>query len=1126
MAPRLKKKTSHGDHDDIISDSVSELSDSSSIVSSSRSSTFRFGGKFGKKKRSTDGASVGSLSRKSKATSRTGAGSKGKSAARPSAQLPPSRGGAARSKAVDLEKTGSVESGNTARTTKSSQVADKKRLVKDAKSRYNIGLVYLKTGDYAKAQDNLEHSLYCHIQLSGHDSKVYTNDTLVAIAGVREKLGDCYLANTANVDKFLALDHYEESRKLLKSIAPEDAPDNVTEMLERVEEKLKSPELRNTTRQAPASRQSNKYQMEGNRKAKTVLGVGAGAGAAAGVGAAAAVGATKPKTPSKQRLTAQGSHGKKNPNKVTANLQKVDVLGIGKGFQNFAEFVHDVGEEIADGIKDVFDDSSDDDASRKSYLSEESDWFDSAMAHLERDNHRTALNYLTSLQDKGSMKNSNFRVQMADSMMKVASGAMEAGKVSVATDAYEEALGVLKSDESAGEKSEREEKIKLASRGCIKGHKKLAVEMESVRDYGSAIQHRNRVYQLLDEDDRVVAACQQKIRIAYLHGSKDDYAKSAVELTDAIRRLFRGVKSPDMLPDDRRDVLILCYKSRTICYAKQKKWGEALQEYDDLLPLIAKKEGQGGNDYNTSLIHKSALLVTMGNHRLAASTINKYIQLSDLSTHMAGNLIVGAMDHVLALDTYAATQLKLDNVDTALNAFEGKLKFVKTLPNNDAMISDTMHKIGCLLATKNEQKKALPYLNEALIKKKFVYDGKHKSVLETTWAVAATNHTLGDNEKALKEYSVLLEKMKNVNEIPVDKIMVHNSAGQLFFEDGNVEKAIHSFREALKGAEISGDELLIAEIKLNLANALSARGEADKAMKLYTSLVQTKALKKTKIFFLTRFNKSLLLIKMGEVEEAKVILNKIVESRSSQAHDVKGSIYLALGNLAISEGNIDEALGHFEESLDLAEDDDLYAIGQAKKSIGMAYFASGKTDRAISVFEDVLEDLSSSGVEGKSVNLLQAEIWNCMSRVHKKQDDLPEAKHYSKLALQTYKTELGETNPITLRNVSNLQLLLLEEAEGLQKSEAKSVIDAAKYELEDTLDAFLTLNDPWTYRLDVASLQTNLAFVAIWQGKPKKARKLLRQIQEIELPPEHPLEHRVEVLEESVEKLEEKKRSK
>ncbi len=133
---------------------------------------------------------------------------------------------------------------------------------------------------------------------------------------------------------------------------------------------------------------------------------------------------------------------------------------------------------------------------------------------------------------------------------------------------------------------------------------------------------------------------------------------------------------------------------------------------------------------------------------------------------------------------------------------------------------------------------------------------------------------------------------------------------------------------------------------------------------------------------------------------------------------------------------------------------------------------------------------------------------------------IPIASHST--ALQTLKSVLGETHPTTLRNVSNLQLLLLEEAEVMDKSESKFIIDVAKYELEDTLEAFESLNDPTSHRLAIASLRTNLGVVAVWQGKPKKARKYLRQIKEVELPSDHVLLQRIAMLEESVVQLEKK----
>ena len=991
MAPRSHKaRGGHEDDSDAISElSHSEMDDASVRSGMSKSGAFvrkKFGGltkprKFGRQK-SGDSASVGSGSKVSK-KSRTGVPGASRTTASSGSRTtrtngaPPSPG-VVRARGGDAR---SVGSGGTSRS-KGSQT-DKQRLTKDAKSRFNIGLVYLKTGDYAKAQENLEHSLYCHIQLSGHNAKNYSNDTLVAIASVREKLGDCYVANTAIVDKCLALDHYEESRRLLKSMAPEDAPDIVKEMLERVEEQLKNPELcSGEQRRRPEFPPSiskyqmvGKYEMKGNAKAKATLGVGVAAGA--GVAAAAA---TPPDTKSKWP--------KRSTHLSNLGLEKVDILGVGKGLGKLADFATDV----VDKIEDVFDDSSSEGSrslhrrSNNSHHHEEG--FQTALSHMDRDNHRTALNYLASMQEGGSMKDEHFRASMAGAMLKVADSALEAEKVSVATDAYEEAFAVLKQDENSGAK------LKHAMKGCIKGHKLLAMEMESMRDYSSSIQHRSRAYQLLEEDNRVIPACHQLMKIAYLHGEREDFAKSTVTLSDAIRRLFKGVKSLDVMPADRFALLIQCYNMRAICHAKSKKWNEALEQYDDLLPLIETKQGKGSRDYYTALIHKAALLVTMGNHRLSAATLQKYMQL-----RASDGMVVDNNTHLLALDTFAATQLKSGNVDKAVTVFQKKLDFLKTnLPQDDDQISDTKHKLGCLLAYSKDHEAALPLLNESLQSRKVLYDGKHKSVFETSWAVAATNQSLGDSGKALREYVALIDKMTKMNEVPIDAVTIHNSAGKLFYEDGKMDKAVQSFNQALRLAETAGKPELTAEIMLNLANALSARGDADKAMKYYDKLLKNRSLKKTKLFFLTLYNKSLLQIKLGEIDEATDVLVKIAETRSSMANNVRGEIYLTLGSLAVKEGHYDEAVEHYEKSLEVVEEDDIIGIAQAKKSIGMAQLAAGHEDDAIAILEDVLEDLSQPNVpNGKTTILMQAETWNCLARVYKKQGDISEAKNYAKL---------------------------------------------------------------------------------------------------------------------------------
>mmetsp|Transcript_33795 Transcript_33795/g.73078 ORF Transcript_33795/g.73078 Transcript_33795/m.73078 type:complete len:1111 (-) Transcript_33795:161-3493(-) len=1073
---RFKKNKGGNGYDTDASDSMSEISIDSSKNSVLSASSFRlkFGRKKAKKKSSSSSTSSSSSSRAATNAQRSTTTAADRDI-KPKDRRP---------------HTKTIGPGVVMAT----PALDSNKLMKDAKSRYNIGLVYLKTGDYAKAQENFEYSLYCHMQLSGHDSNTYGNDTIYTIAGVREKLGDCYVANEAVVDKFLASDHYEESCRLLKCVDPEDAHKNLTEMLERVEEKIKLLELRNTV---PRNR----------RKPPTVI-----ASSVRGIDRQTKVAfGDHPATVDVRGQTTSKSRKKKSSKKFRSNLLH-NPLANGVGL--ISDFAQDFAHEVVDGIKvvvDVFDDSSDDEASGLSL--EDEDWFETVMAHLERDNHRTAFKSLLSLKEEQRlMATVESRRKLAESLLKVADCSLEANKIKVANDAYEEAHAILKKDKHSGDI------MKLALKGCIKSNKLRAKEMEGAQDYDSAISHRTKVYQFLDENNRTVPACQQQVKIAYLHAENDDYAKSVEALHAAIRRLHKGAKSVAYMASNRVKLLIVCHEMQAICYVKSKKWNDAVDQYDEVLPLILKKEGQGGKRYNSVLIRKSALLVMTGNYVMATPTINKYMKNAE---HSNPDLIVDDLDHALALDTNAATHLKLKKVDKAIPVFEMKLAFVKTLPNNHQMKSDTMHKLGCLLANDNQLESALPLLDEALRTKKYVYDGNHKSVLETTWAVAATNHMLGNNDKALEHYSILLDNMANIEDMPVDAAVIQHSAGKLFFETGKAMKAVDTFRRALQGAKTSDNPQLESEITLNLANALSGQEKMDEAMELYDQLLNTKSLKKTKISFTTRFNKCLLLIKMGEVDEAKEMLHKMEENPSSMANHVRGSIFLTLGNLALLNDSIDEPMECFDLALDENADGDVSTLVYTKKSIAMAQLDVGEPDKAILTLEDVLEDISYSDADGKSVNLLKAEIWNSLARVYRKRGDLQQAIDFARLALQTYKTDLGEKNPITLRNLTNLQLLLLEEAEELvDYDDAKSISDAATYELEDALDAFESLDDPWTYRIDMATLKTNMGFVAVWQGKPKKARKLVCQIEEIELPLEHFLIHRIGVLGEHLEELE------
>ena len=964
---KFKNKFKHVGGNDT-SDSVSELSHDDSSVGSSPSMSSAFRSKFapsrfGKKKKADTagtrsvGSEPNSISGASLPTSSASANGTGAKSPPQSQASPTSKGDA---------------SSVPARERPAPKPVDNKRLQKDAKSRFNIGLVYLKTGDYSKAQENLEHSLYCHIQLAGHDHKLYTNEALFGIASVREKLGDCYFNNEAIADKGMALDHYEEAQRLLKTVHPEDAPDNVTEMLNRVNEKLEAPELRKVHDEArelhelsgghlvPGREHNRSYDRGDN----TNYAVGAAAVGGVAVGATAA--AAAPSGSPSGSLAEPGNFF----GKVTGKINKIKAK-----------------------IEDEFDDAENKiKSSHAHHIHHHQDpnlVFDIAMGHLERDNHRTALNHLSSLQTNGAMTNEIFRTSMVEYMMKVGDSAFESAKICVATDAYEGAFAIRRQEEYGGRI------LELALRGCVKGHKQLAMEEEKKEDYDAAIQHRNRLYQLLDMNNRAIPACQQLVVVAFLHGQMQQFERSEETLSDAIKRLFKGVQSFDLMPKDRIPLLIRCYHMRAICYSKLKKWNKAFEQYDEVLPLIARQDGVKSQTYNSALIHKAALLATTGDHTMANNVLTQYFKNA---RDLDDGLLVDEADHILALDTRAAAYLHVGSVENAIIVFEQKLAFAKTHPANDEMQSETMHNLGCLLAHEKRHDEALPLLTSALDTRKYIYDGKSKFLFESSWAVAATSQNLGENDKALKEYILLLEKVNKVEDSPINVGTIHNSAGKLFFEDGQIDKAVKSFQSALKWAETSGSSKFKIDTKLNLANSISAKGDIDRALKIYDDILRTSQ-KDSAEYFLTLYNKSLALITIGEVEEAKEILDKVLDSRLASTKDLKGSLYLTRGKIAISEGDTTAALEYFEKSLGKleGEESNLTKVSQVKKSMAMVYADLGEYDTAIVTLENMLEDLSKPGIHGKTADILKADTWSYMGRVYQKKDDMSSAKNFSKL---------------------------------------------------------------------------------------------------------------------------------
>ena len=191
------------------------------------------------------------------------------------------------------------------------------------------------------------------------------------------------------------------------------------------------------------------------------------------------------------------------------------------------------------------------------------------------------------------MINPDFHDKIESHLLMVASSALEAGKSSViAIDAYKDLYNLVK-HERRGLNS------MLIMRGCIKLHKAMVFEMESIMDsYESAIKERMRVRELFDKSNKLIPVCKQLLLIANLHREKIyDHDKCSLIIADVTQRLLKKSPSLDLMSVDCIHLLIQCYQIGAISYSKAIKWDKAIQQYEVLHPLLAKTKGQDCQEY-------------------------------------------------------------------------------------------------------------------------------------------------------------------------------------------------------------------------------------------------------------------------------------------------------------------------------------------------------------------------------------------------------------------------------------------------------------------------------------------------------------------------------------------------
>ncbi len=230
----------------------------------------------------------------------------------------------------------------------------------------------------------------------------------------------------------------------------------------------------------------------------------------------------------------------------------------------------------------------------------------------------------------------------------------------------------------------------------------------------------------------------------------------------------------------------------------------------------------------------------------------------------------------------------------------------------------------------------------------FAYTGSQATQMETL-ASNALNHGLslftdGNYEGAIKEFQRAIALGPNADIVPD----VYNSMGQAYTQNGDTEKAIKAYKQAIQRDPTRSD------IRVTLGNALYYQGDYTEAVAQYEQAVRTDP------SAANRFSLGQGYMAAGNYSEAEIQFARV---RDMAPNEPSG--HYGLGQVYSKQGRSDKAIEEFQSAIDVKWD-----FWDAYVEQGYAYVDSGDTEQATKL-ATYLSDHDSTGSSTLSTYIAQ-----------------------------------------------------------------------------------------------------------------------------------------------------------
>ncbi|MGN0593211.1 MAG: DUF2225 domain-containing protein [Ruminococcus sp.] len=284
----------------------------------------------------------------------------------------------------------------------------------------------------------------------------------------------------------------------------------------------------------------------------------------------------------------------------------------------------------------------------------------------------------------------------------------------------------------------------------------------------------------------------------------------------------------------------------------------------------------------------------------------------------------------------------------------------------------------------------------------------------------------GDLDKALEFYNKALKIWENGpgKEHP-NTAASYNNIGSVYDDKGDLDKAVGFYNKALEiNEKVLGKEHPDTAISYNnIGSVYDDKGDLDKALEFYNKAlkIREKVLGTENLHTASSYNNiGLVYYKMGDLEKALEFYNKalvICEKVLGKEHPDTATSYNNIGSVYDIMGEFDKALEFYNKALKIREKvlgKEHPSTATSYNNIGSVYYEKGDLEKALEFYNKALEIHEKVlGTEHPDT----AASYHNIGALYFKKEDYETALGYFSKAWDIFKEKLGENHPYTQNSI-------------------------------------------------------------------------------------------------------------